>query len=102
MKLTKFAKLDEDAQEARIEKAVKRIFAVSGVTRDHESNILLEIDEPEIERDSLFFKFMSEGGMTDARNGIMLKAYLISKGIKFESTDDRNVIMKLSDFLAVF
>jgi hypothetical protein len=99
MKLAKFAKLDEDKQEARINKAVKRLFKVEGMTKDHESDVLMDY---EVDDDSLFFKFMSTGGVTDDANGLAIKVHLLSTGIKHDATDKRNVIMKLSDFLKEF
>jgi hypothetical protein len=50
----------------------------------------------------ILFKFMSDGGHTDDVNGLACKAYLSSKGIKFDTTADRNVIMTMTDFLTAF
>jgi hypothetical protein len=99
MKLSKFIKLDEDAQDERLKKAQKRIFALPGFAWDDNVYILMECDEDD---DQIFFKFMSEFGLHDDANGKAMHAYLNSKKIWFDSTAQRNVIMKLSDFLAEF
>jgi hypothetical protein len=101
MNLNMFNAMADDAQNTYLEQAAQRILALPGIDRSYDADILMECDTEDGE-DQIFFKFMSNGGHTDAVNGLACKAHLIRNNIKFDTTADRNVIMTMTDFLAAF
>jgi hypothetical protein len=99
MNIAQFYALDDSEQAAILDKADAAILALPGLTPDHGSTMVLECDGYE---DDIYIKMMSCHGVTDDANGLALQAYLNSKGIGFDSSRNRSMGMKLSDFLSEF
>jgi hypothetical protein len=101
MDLATFESWSDQEQHDYLSESVERILALPGIDRSFYPDVLIEYEISEDE-DQIYMRMMSKGGHTDDSNCLVLKNHLRSIKVPFGSTSDRNVIMRMTDFLKVF
>lgn len=75
---------------------VRAIFALPGVTREHDSDVIVE---ESADKDRLYFKFMSDGGRTDDRNGMALRDWCWAQDVTTTQRRHRSMEVPKADFI---
>ncbi len=84
--------------DEQVEALEPLVMALPGMTTDHESDFICEPHMP----GEMYFKFMSDHGVTDDQNGTVFGDYLRANACNVEQHRPRSMTVPVDDLIRIF